>query len=162
MTCEICDSKKEFIMESDHANAIIASSAVVEGSVVVAPKKHVAIMELSDDKIIADTISLALDTAGKMFDKYPVQGTYLLVNSGLGAGQTVAHGHIEVVPVHKDILSWEPLAVSSEQLDDLMITLKGYMERSGPKPEIKKQGDTEVVLEKQGDNYLVKSLRRRP
>jgi len=161
MTCDICNSKKEYVFETPKSMAVMASTAVLPGSVLVSPKKHVPILELVEDSVLADTVSLALKTATKMFESYPCKGTYLLINSGLGAGQTLAHGHIEVVPVNNDVLSWEPLAVSNDQLEDLMITLKGYMERA-EKPEVKTSGDTEVELEKQGDNYLVKSLRRRP
>ena len=154
-------SKSEIILENPKAMAVVASSAIVPGSVLVAPKKRSPILELVDHGVLSDVVSLSLKTASKMFESYPCQGTYLVINSGLGAGQTIAHGHIEVVPVTNDVLTWEPLAVSNDQLEDLMITLKGYMERS-EKPEVKASGDTEVELEKQGDNYLVKSLRRRP
>ncbi len=187
MECDYCQivagkDNPSIIYEDEQLIAYIADRAYTPGQITIIPKEHFTILEQLPKQTFAKMATLANMIAVSLFDGLQAHGTNILVENGLGAGQSIPHFAMQVIPrVQEDKLSleWQPLDLEDYDLEDAFIQLSSLTEgltiEDHDHEQITAQsGDTEVVLDKtdasqtstkkkgkKTDNYLLKSLRRR-
>jgi diadenosine tetraphosphate (Ap4A) HIT family hydrolase len=97
--CPFCHLEKSRItLDNDYAVAFPDAYPVVEGHMLVVPKRHVAsLFDLSDEEQAALWRLVAL-VRGKLLSELRPDGFNVGVNDGPAAGQTVLHAHVHVIP----------------------------------------------------------------
>ena len=106
------------IYEDEKVIAFLDISQATPGHTLVVPKKHAADITVSDDKDLQDAILIAKKIAAKMLKSLDgCIGVNLLINCKEGAGQTILHTHIHVIPRYDE--------------DDIEIKLPNNMNLNG-------------------------------
>ncbi|MEK6969919.1 MAG: HIT family protein [Nanoarchaeota archaeon] len=190
MKCEYCEiierkDKAQILYEDNDALIILKDLVAIPGQITVIPKQHFTILEMVPDSILNKCVVLAQKVGAAVFDSLSAEGTNLLIQNGLGAGQKVPHFAIEVIPRRDgDGLNfqWPPKPLAEDEIDFVYTLLKEEGEKivigkDESKSEQEKNknskkeekgvitataGETEIKLKKEGDNYLLKSLKRVP
>ena len=118
--------------------------------------------------VVANKISMAL------FESMRIQGTNIIIQNGVAAGQKIPHFILHIIPrIENDglNLSWEPRQLSEEEMSTIELKLNEHTRNIGAF-EIEKElpinldakekikAAKEVKEEK--DNYLIKQLNRIP
>ena len=191
--CEICETlaqQKDVLKKTRNVAVLLPRFPVVEGHVQIVPLRHAAIAEQIDDKEIGELFSTANKVSTLLFEQMGAQGTNILVQNGLAAGQKVNHVVIEVIPRKQDDginLQWQPKQLSEEEMNHLEFTLKEELknaESAKPKnktlsldesepvsKEPETEGSTDLISETSEDkkekqepdeDYELKQLRRIP
>jgi len=186
MKCEYCgildrESKAEILYQDDQVVAALKDTVVLPGQVTVFPKEHFTIMEMVPEDILKKCSVMANKIGAAVFESLGAQGTNIVVQNGLGAGQKVPHFAIEVIPRNESDgldLQWKTKQLMEDEIESVFKILKEEADKidlsrkeNSKKDKIKKNGeevivkdgDTEMKVKKdKGENYLLKSLRRVP
>ncbi|HIJ10463.1 TPA: HIT family protein [Candidatus Woesearchaeota archaeon] len=178
MKCDYCDivegiGKSQILHQDSEIVIAIRDHVITPGQITVFPKKHYTIMELVPKKLLAKCAAIANKVSVAVFDGLGSQGTNILVQNGLGAGQKVPHFGIDIVPrIENDgvNLQWEPTQLEEVTMDLVFKELKKeaseFVKKGLAGKEEKEiivdEGDTEIEVEEGKDNYLLKSLKRIP
>ena len=172
MKCKVCDmlqARKGMIYEDDKVAAFLSEHPATIGHIILAPKEHFPIFENVPDFLVSHMFMVANKLSTACFDAIGAQGTNILVNNGIEAGQADPHFIINIVPRREEDginLQWEPRQVSEEELSRLELQIKeqseavGDFEKEKSAP-VNMDKDTEKIEEDE-DNYLLKSLDRIP
>jgi len=167
--CDIQKDKSRLLYENDKAVIAMHPSPFTKGHLLVIPKAHIPIMEQLPDELASELFILANKASIAQFEALHVLGTNILIENGLGAGQSIAHFSISVIPrSDKDGLdfNWAPKMLSEEQMSTVEMTLKEQLEKpqekeSEEKTEPKKKEEKNVLKEEKGKtNYLIRQLDR--
>src|SRR3989344_3239827 len=174
MNCQYCELRKSAILYEDKDVAVIVKdTAVTPGQITVLPKQHFTILEIVPNELVEKCFLVANKVSMAIFESVGSQGTNIIIQNGLSAGQTVPHFAIEVVPRREEDglnFQWQPKQLNEQELESLLsqlsevkVNLKEKAETKD-KREIKvKDENTEIIVEKDGKkNYLLKSIRRTP
>ncbi|MEM4239896.1 MAG: HIT family protein [Candidatus Woesearchaeota archaeon] len=171
MGCEICDlvkAKKGMLFEDDQIAILLAPKPAVAGHIILAPKKHAAILEQVPDFVIGKMFDKANKVSIAVFETLGAEGTNIIVNNGIAAGQGVNHFLINVVPRRENDglnLLWQPRQLSEEEMSTVELNLRegskniGIFEKEEEKPKEEKKPEK---IEEGGENYLLKQLERLP
>jgi histidine triad (HIT) family protein len=175
MKCEYCEiiernKEQEIIYQDDEVVVAIKDLTATTGQVTVFPKEHHTILEMVPDDILRKCVVLANKAGMAIFDGLAAQGTNVLVQNGLGAGQKVPHFGIEIIPRREEDginLQWEPKQMMEDELESSLMVLE---ETLAKKEEVKEEKLVEVKEEKKSkekkksdkDNYILRSLRKIP
>jgi diadenosine tetraphosphate (Ap4A) HIT family hydrolase len=167
MTCEYCElieRKQNILFEDDVAIIVVRDLVVTPGQISIIPKEHTTIFEMVPDDVLKRCVTLANKVSIAVFDGLGSQGTNILINNGLGAGQKVPHFAIEIIPRQETDgvnLQWEPKQLMEDEME--MTFSKLTEEAKNISKEKPAKQESEVVKEEKGkDNYLLKSLKRIP
>jgi diadenosine tetraphosphate (Ap4A) HIT family hydrolase len=97
--CPFCHLEKTRIrLESEFALAFFDAFPVVDGHMLVVPKRHVAsLFDLSEEEQAA-LWTLVVTVRAELIDQLKADGVNVGVNDGAAAGQTVMHAHVHVIP----------------------------------------------------------------
>jgi len=174
MTCEICEQikKQEAILyQDDQIAAMLAPKPAIAGHIYVVPKKHIPILEKIPDKTIAEMFSKANKISMACFETLGAQGTNMLIQNGIPAGQHHNHCILHIIPRRENDglnLTWQPKQISEEEMSTAEVKIResteqvGIFEQEKEKPEkiekpkeIKKEEDEE-------EDYRLKELERIP
>ena len=173
--CPYCKLVKEkqndALYEDDKIIAFLADKPAAKGHVVLMPKEHYPIIELVPDYIVSHLFSVANKVSSVIFDVLSAQGTNILVNNGIAAGQEIAHFAVNIVPRFESDgfdLVWKPKQLDETEMSTVELSLKeesqniGAFEQESKEPI--KVDDSEKVVEKEMDkeNYLMKQLDKIP
>ncbi len=171
MKCEHCDiidrkSKADILYEDDEVVVAIKDLAITPGQITVFPKEHFTILEMVPENILEKCVTIANKVGIAVFEGLGSQGTNIIIQNGLGAGQKVPHFSIEVIPrVENDGLNlqWEPQQLAEDEMETAFMTLEKEIKNLGsPAEEKAEEKDGKIEEEEGKDNYLLKSLRRVP
>ncbi len=173
MTCQHCDAieKGEIIEENEYAVVFLSPKPSAEGHIIVAPKRHVAILEQLEDYEVAKMTSLANKFSIIAFEKLQSQGTNILIQNGISAGQLIPHVAMHILPRKENdnvSLQWNPKQIGEEDLASIENILKeecksiGKFDLEPKKKEEKKEEIKAQKVMKGEENYMIKSLRRIP
>src|SRR3989344_3906695 len=176
MECEYCDiltgkSKAQLLYEDESVIVVVKDMVFTPGQVTVFPRDHFTIMEQVPDEILTKCMIIAEKTSRAVFEGFQAEGTNILIQNGLGAGQKVPHFAIEVIPRRESDgvnLQRQPKEISEDDLDISAHQLSEEIAKLGDftapkkKEEVKEKKEEIKVSKDDKDNYLVKSLRRIP
>ena len=125
MECEYCDilsgkSKAQLLYEDDVV--VVAAKDVVytPGQITIFPRKHFTILEQVPEEVLSQCLIISDKTSQAVFEVFQAEGTNILVQNGLGAGQKIPHFAIEVIPRREGDglkLQWLPKEISQDDLD---------------------------------------------
>ena len=74
---------------------------------------------MADDAILEKCSAIANKVGIAVFDSLGVQGTNLIINNGLGAGQKVPHFSLDLIPRQREDnlpLFWQPQTSNDEEI----------------------------------------------
>jgi len=158
MTCPICEkikNKTNMVFEDDSVFAMLSDEPWSVGHILVIPKKHHSIIEQLPDDVIGKMFEVANKASMCAFEGLGAQGTNILVQNGIPAGQKTNHVMIHVIPrfENDDLdLSWTPKQASDDALNEIEAKFKQEVAAT---PE-----ETKPVEEKPAEEY--RSIRRIP
>lgn|SRR3989338_1364950 len=182
MQCEYCEivdrkGKAQLLYEDDLVVAAIRDNVVIPGQITVFPKEHCTILELIAPAALTRCSEVVNAVSIACFESFAAQGTNIISRNGLGAGQNVPHFCFEVIPrKENDGLNfiWQP----KQFMEDEMETTLRSIQEEFTKPEKTKSEQQDTAVQSQAsstksskteikstenkDNYLLRSLRRRP
>ncbi len=166
MSCEFCDGreKMEILHQDDDVIIAVRDVVMTPGQITVFPKNHYTIMEMVPPSILEKCAVLANKVGIAVFESLGAQGTNIIIHNGLGAGQKVPHFAVEVIPrqeTDKLQFTWPAKPLSEDEMEMLQTQLSGAEISLKAEPKEKKQEEKKPA-QKEGDNYLLKSLRRLP
>src|SRR3989344_7307327 len=179
MTCEYCqllDQKGSIIYEDAEVVVAVKDTAITAGQITVFTKEHFTILEMVPDAVIQKCSVMSNKVSIAVFEALGAQGTNIIINNGLGAGQKVPHVALEIVPRREgDGLNfqWEPTQLMEDEMDSAFQSLKEEvlvakesMPESSPlesqPTEEKKEELQKIEKAEKSEHYLVKVLKRRP
>ncbi len=173
MACETCDlikGKKGLLYEDEQMAILLAPKPAAAGHIILAPKKHAAILEQVPDFVVGKMFDKANKASIAVFETLGAEGTNIIANNGIAAGQTTNHFLLNVIPRKENDglkLLWQPKQLSEEEMSTIELKLRdeskniGVFEKEEEKPkEIRKP--EEIKEEKEEENYLLKQLERLP
>ncbi len=156
--------------EDEQMAILLAPKPAAAGHIILAPKKHAAILEQVPDFVVGRMFDKANKASIAVFETLGAEGTNIIANNGIAAGQTTNHFLLNVIPRKENDglkLSWQPKQLSEEEMSTIELKLRdeskniGVFEKEEEKPkEIKKP--EEIKEEKEEENYLLKQLERLP
>ena len=165
--CELQKDKSSLLYENEKAAIVMHPQPFAKGHLLVLPKAHIPIMEQLPDELASDLFILANKASIAQFEALRVLGTNILIENGLGAGQSIAHFSISVIPRNDtDGLDFNlaPKMLSEEQMSTVEMALKEQLEKpeeKEEKPEEAKKEKKAVLKEENGKiNYLIRQLNR--
>jgi len=168
----------DIIYEDNDVAIAIRDFSTIAGQITVFPKQHHTILEMVPDELVQKCFILANKVSMAIFEGLGAQGTNLLIQNGLGAGQKIPHFAIEVIPRREGDglkLQWDPKQLSPDEMDTAYLLIKEEADKlvdigkkkkedkkEEPKPEVKKEEGLKVTKAEGKENYLLKSMRRLP
>lgn len=174
MSCPICNkikNKKDLIIyEDDTLIGFLEETPASYGHITLTPKQHLPIFENYDDNLISHIFNTANKISSVLFDSLNIQGTNLLINNGVAAGQKYPHFLLHIIPRTENDnlqLEWEPKKISEDEMNSAEQQLKSAASNvvvvKEKKTEVVKDQETEILETKDDEeNYLIKHLRRIP
>jgi len=170
--CDICKQIKErnnLLYEDEKIAAFLSLNPATAGHIIIAPKQHAPILEQVPDFIVSELFIKANKLSIACFEAIGAEGTNIIIQNGIAAGQSVPHTTIHIVPRKENDglnLLWKPKQQSEEQMSTLELMIKeeakkiAPFEKEKPKPiEIKKPEEIKPTKE---ENYMIKQLKRIP
>ena len=96
--CKIINGEipSKIVYEDDKVRAIMDINPVVDGHVLVIPKKHVTDYTEMDDELVCHISKVAKDLGRKIMTKLDAKGLTMTVN--YGDAQEVKHYHLHLLP----------------------------------------------------------------
>lgn len=175
MSCAICDivkNKSGLLFEDDHIAIAVAPKPAVAGHVILVPKKHAAILEQVPDFVVGKLLDKANKVSMSVFETLGAEGTNILVNNGIAAGQTQNHCIVNVLPRKENDglnFAWQPKQLSEEEMSTVELKIKdeskniGVFEKDDTPVKPKELPKAEEISEDEDEvNYLLKQLERIP
>jgi len=171
--CRIAEKKMEAkkIFEDNKVIAILSEKPASLGHIIVFPKQHFPIIENIPDHLTAHIFQIVNKLSIAVFDSLGAQGTNIIVNNGVSAGQDKAHFCVHIIPRKENDnlgLTWETKHLDEEQMSTIELNLKeetkniGEFEKEAPTPkkaDIKKET---ISGDENKENYLIKQIQRIP
>jgi histidine triad (HIT) family protein len=173
MSCAVCDlvkEKKGLLFEDEQIAVLLAPKPAAAGHVLLVPKQHAAILEQVPDFVVGKLFDKANKVSISVFEALGAEGTNILVNNGVAAGQTANHCVLNVLPRRENDglgFAWQPKQLSEEEMSTIELKLKdeakniGVFEKEKPIPREEKKAE-EIKEEHEEENYLLKQLKRLP
>lgn len=168
LECEAIKNKKHVIYEDQHIAAMLSDKPSAAGHILVLPRQHFPIVETIPDETFAHLFLIANKLAIVCFEALGAEGTNILIQNGVPAGQKSSHAQLNVIPRSENDglnFQWNTIKVSEDELSTIHLKLKDALEN--PVQEQKKEEVKEVSVEPveeipEGENYLLKQLERVP
>jgi len=169
--CEVVNGKGKMqkIFEDDKILAILNPHPATIGHILLFPKEHKPILENVKDYDIAYMFKVANKLSTAAFESLGSQGTNIIIQNGIAAGQKIAHFCIHIIPRREGDgldFTWQPRQLNEEEMSTIELQLKEETKNLG---EFEKEDEKIVEVNKEpeeiktkGDNYLIKQLRRIP
>ena len=108
--------------EDNCVRVIFDAEPAAEGHVLILPKEHFDNIYELDDDTAAHVFKTAKKISKAMNETLDIDGLNIVQNNGEGAGQTVLHFHMHIIPRHKNDtvkIGWEKHEVSSEKIKEI-------------------------------------------
>lgn len=178
--CEIVEGKKKsaLLYQDDRIISFMADQPATIGHMIVMPKRHIPIFEAATEDDAERTFKVANKASIALFEAIKCEGTNILINNGIDAGQEEPHFSVNLIARREgDGLSfeWAPKQLSEEEMSSIEIQLKEELSRkelkeepAEEKTEAKEEKKEETTGTKEADtgekeeNYLIKQLKRMP
>lgn len=164
VVCDIISKGTDLEIYSDNDIFVMMHpSPACQGHIIVVTKKHFPIIENIPDDLLAKVAIITNKILIVLFQGLKAQGTNLLVQNGIPAGQKHAHFIMNILPRSEgDGLNfdWEPKKLNEEEMSTVELKLKQEKKEIPVINEVPEKQE-EVVIE-DPENYLVKGVTRIP
>ncbi|MBD3304382.1 HIT domain-containing protein [Candidatus Woesearchaeota archaeon] len=167
--CEIIKSKKGKVYEDDKVFAFLAQKPASTGHVILTSKEHQPILEQIPDFIVGELFTKANKISMAAFETIGAEGTNILMQNGVAAGQKHNHALLHIIPRRENDglnLAWKPRQLEEEEMSTIELKIKketegiGAFEQEEEKP-IEEKGPEKIETGPEED-YLLKQLERLP
>jgi len=182
MGCEYCElvqrqNKENIVYEDEKILVAVKDNIFTAGQITVFPKEHFTILEMVPEDILQKCFLMANKLSIAAFESLSCQGTNILIQNGVSAGQKTPHFGLEIIPRRENDglnLQWPPKQLMEDEIETVFLMLKEEGEKIvnvgkasstlSNKEEGKKAEAEKTIFKKEEgkDNYLIKSLRRIP
>lgn len=192
LACRLCkaieDKAFPLLYEDDEVIVFLSQKPASPGHVIAVPKEHYTILEQVPNNIMGKLGWIANKVSVAVFEALGMQGTNIIVNNGVAAGQNNAHFMFNIIPrKENDGLNfmWEPKKIEESELNELQSKIEQNLkepvvEENEVKEEAKEEPKAKATIadglseESSGDddsteeedeeeeNYLIRQLRRIP
>ena len=173
--CDYCKlgASRLKMFEDDVFVVVLHPRPSFQGHTLIIPKKHTNILEQIPDKDISRMFFLANKVSSSLFESLNIQGTNILIENGIAAGQDQSHVSMHIIPRvdgDKVGLVWQTKTLDEEQMSTVELTIKEEVGRTAfvdkdtaSVQEAKRHTDIKPKQMKHDEeNYLIKSLTRIP
>ncbi len=166
MTCLICsliEKKQKKIYEDDEIIAFLNPTPAVHGHTLVAPKRHLQIITQLEDKTVEKMFFVSQQLSSLLYDAVGAEGTNIIVQNGVVAGQKHAHFLINIIPRSKDdgmSFEWAQKQIPEDNMNKIQEALQATEAKEEKKEAVAEEKKKEEP--KGADDYLIKQLRRLP
>ena len=174
-TCVFCQvvkgkAKLEKVYEDDKIVAVLHPRPAAKGHVLIFSKKHYNILEQIPDFEIGEIFKKVNKISIAAFEGVKAQGTNIIVQNGVAAGQEIPHVSVNIIPRRENDginFQWQPKQLTEEEMSTVELTLKkeaegiGGFQKEEKKAPIKLDKKAEK-LKADEENYLIKKLQRIP
>lgn len=121
MDCLFCsiaagDILSSTLYEDDQVRVILDISPATAGHTLILPKKHSASLLEADPETIAHVFDTAARLGRRMEEALGCDGVNILANCRSGAGQTIDHFHVHVIPRYADQPEKDSLQISQSEI----------------------------------------------
>jgi diadenosine tetraphosphate (Ap4A) HIT family hydrolase len=168
MDCEICSRIKNndgVVYRDEKVAVLIPKEVFSEGHLQIVPLGHYPILESVPDDVLGTMFIIANKLGMVLFDIFKAQGTNILIQNGISAGQEDPHVILNLIS-RKEAdgidLQWNTKQVSEEEMSSFEAQIKANMEEI---PSEKKKTGEDVSLDKDKkslEEFKLKSLFRIP
>ncbi len=167
--CETAKDPKLVLLETPTVIAALSPAPSAAGHVVVMPKQHCLVLGQVPDAVMGEMFTVASKVSSVLFESLGAQGTNLLVQNGVEAGQGAEHPIIHVIPRREGDnlnLLWTPKQASEDELGTAALKLSAETKHVGAFEEPEKPKPAESAapkdVKKDEEDYLLRSLDRIP
>jgi histidine triad (HIT) family protein len=171
--CAMIDGKRKAwkVYEDDKVLAVLAEQPAAIGHILVMPKNHHQIIEQVPDFILSHLLVVANKLMSATFEAFGAQGTNMLIQNGIPAGQSWPHFMLHIIPRREgDGLSyqWQPKQMSQDDLSTVELQIGeftkgiGDFEREKPKPIVLDEAKPLDDMESDENSLRVRHLTRLP
>lgn len=174
--CKICSviNNKKFkaVYEDELVYAILHPQPSVPGHILLFPKEHTPIIELLDNETMGRIGVVANEISKTIFDELACQGSNIIINNGVSAGQKIPHITFDIIPRKTGDginLEWQGQQANEKDLDEIVAKLtaaiKDDAKKGGKETQsiVHESSKGSVIKEEEGkENYYLKQLSRKP
>ena len=171
-SCKLCEMDREgLIYEDKDVAAVISKEPASLGHIILYPKKHYPIIEQIPDYEFAHLFHIANKLSVAVFETIGCQGTNIIIQNGVAAGQTIPHVSVHIIPRKEEDglnFEWDTKKLSEEEMSTVELKVKeetdkiGGFEKEKRKEVIKLDKKKTEKISSEEENYLIKQLRRIP
>ena len=174
-TCVFCQAAKgkaklEKVYEDDKIIAVLHPRPAAKGHVLVFSKKHYNILEQIPDFELGEIFKKINKISIAAFEGVKAQGTNIIIQNGIAAGQEVPHVSVHIIPRNENDglnFQWQPKQLTEEEMSTVELTLKKEAESIGGFQKEEKKAPVKLdkkaeKLKDDEENYLIKKLTRIP
>ncbi len=180
--CEFCsivnkELEGEELYRDDKVVGVLHLKPAAPGHILVFTAHHYPILEQVPDFEVGHVFSVANKLSTVVFETLGVDGTNIIIENGVAAGQSIPHVVAHIIPRHENDglkLQWQPKKVGNDEMDIAQHQIKEQTENIHPSAFEKEK--TQIVLEeesegkkgedkksqKKKDDYRLSQLRRIP
>lgn len=117
--CKIANGEipSSTLYEDDDVRVILDISPAAYGHALVIPKTHTPSALEADDALLAKVYAIAKRVGRRQMDVLNAKGVNLIANCGEGAGQTIDHFHVHVIPRFPEDGAKDGLTISQKPLE---------------------------------------------
>lgn len=176
MACIFCDDikegKLERVYEDKELIAVVHPKPAVPGHLLVIPKKHYPIIEQIPDYEVSHLFNVANKLSVAVFEASQSQGTNIILQNGIAAGQEIPHVCLHIIPRTEGDgidFQWKPKQLTQEEMSAVETKLKsaakeiGIFETEKKKEPVKIEKKLKTIKDTEDrENYLIKQLERLP
>ncbi len=137
MVCNVCGefkgAIKSFVVYEDQHTAVLLDQNGISGQVLIAPRIHLPILESIPDPLLMHLGNLTAKTAAVVYKTLNTDGTNIIINNGLIAGQKEPHFSISIIPRFDNDgikLLWQQKTIPDNELDELHKTISQEIENA--------------------------------
>lgn len=169
--CDLCNAINDpslVLFSDENVAAVVAKTPAAPGHVWIAPRKHHPILEMVPDPILRRMTAVANKVSMAVFEAVGCQGTNLLIQNGLPAGQSLPHFAMSIIPRRENDglrLEWKGGEVPQEESEKAEVFIKeasqsiGIFDKEPPAPLEEKKSKPQEFKE---SDMRMKQLRRIP
>jgi len=172
-SCTVCQKiqkKQDVLYEDEHLIALLDDKPATPGQMQLIPKEHYPIIEVVPDFIVGNMFVVANKLSTVAFETLGAEGTNLVVQNGLTAGQHDPHFLVNIIPRKQGDgvdFTWQAQELPDDEASTLALQISeetkaigGFQkEKAQPlqidTPQEQVEGDEET-------NYMIRQLRRIP
>jgi len=168
MICENCDiieKKSMLIYEDEIAVVALKQNPASVGHMIIIPKTHYTILEQVPDEILGHLFALANKASVILFEGLNSQGTNVIIQNGVAAGQKKPHVEINVIPRQENDginFQWMPKKLTEDEMETSEVQIKEILEGKETEVIEEEKGPEEIKEEEDKENVMIKHLERVP
>lgn len=167
---EEIESHPNFLCGDDKIIVILAVSPIAPGQLQVFPREHFTIMEQTPSDVVKHMFITANKLSTVLFENINCQGTNVIVENGIPAGQSTSRFSINIIPRRENDglnLLWSPQKFSEDQMATIALRLEEHtkkivLEQKKQVPVIQEEQNKKIDESREEVNYKLKQLKRIP